>query len=75
MYWDYNSTNSESRRYVDVSVQFHNQTALTLGKRPCCPLSRRLGECQRRSQHFGEEKNLLPLLRISNVTFNSLVTY
>jgi hypothetical protein len=41
---------------MDVSGQPHASAALPQGKSPWCPLDRRLGEPQSRSERGGEEK-------------------
>jgi hypothetical protein len=46
---------------MEVNGLFQVPAALPPGKEPRQPLDRRLDGPQRRSGHFGEEKNPLPL--------------
>jgi hypothetical protein len=46
---------------MDVSGQLHVPDALSAGKEPQYPLSRRLGGLQSRSGRGGKEKNSQPL--------------
>jgi len=46
---------------MEVSGQLHALAALPQGKRPWCPLARRLGRPQSQSGRSGEEKNSQPL--------------
>jgi hypothetical protein len=47
---------------MEVSGQLHDPAALPPGKRPWCPLDRRLGGPQSRSGRDGEKKNYQPPL-------------
>jgi hypothetical protein len=51
--------------------QLPAQTPLCSGKEPQIPTNRRLGGPQGQSEHFGEEKNLLPLRGIKSQTIQS----
>jgi hypothetical protein len=46
---------------MEVSGQLHAPVTLPPGKQPWYPLYRGLGGPHSRSEHYGEEKNLLPL--------------
>jgi len=51
---------------MEVNGKLHSPPALSLGKVPQYVLNRRLGGIQSHFGHFGEEKNLLPVLGIEH---------
>jgi hypothetical protein len=52
---------SSNLSYMEVSCHLHVPAALPPGRNILCPMDTRLGECQRRSRHCGEESNVLLL--------------